>query len=65
VLACLHTFFAASAVCGVFENYVLVPQKTDLANHLFRTGTYAVPTGLAVAGVRPNMACIDFLEFFA
>ena len=62
MLACLHTFFAASAVCGVFENYVLVPQKTDLADYLPRTGAYAVPTGFAVAGIRPDVACIDFLE---
>jgi hypothetical protein len=65
MLACLHTFFATSAVCGVFENYVFVPQKTDLADHLLRTGAYAVPTGFAVAGVRPNMACVGFLESLA
>jgi len=62
MLACLHTFFAASAVCGVFENYVLVPKKTDLAYHLLGTGAYAVPTGLAVACIRPDVACIDFPE---
>jgi hypothetical protein len=61
VRACLHAFFATDAIFGIFENYMLVPQKANFAYHLFWASLNAFPARFAVAGICPHTPCVDFL----
>jgi hypothetical protein len=56
------TFSATCTVFAVWDNDMLVPQKTNFAYHLFRTNADAHPTRLAKTRINPDVGGQIFIS---
>jgi hypothetical protein len=63
VRAGFDALLAAGTTLMIFDDDVLVPQKSHFADHLFRASVDAFPACHALARVDPYICRMDFSQF--